>query len=52
MLIIGVILIIVGLLVASLHVLVVIGAVIAAIALLLILLGAVGRPVGGRRHWF
>lgn len=48
----GVILIVIGLLVPKLAVLFTIGIVIAVIGLALILLGAVGHPVGGRRYWY
>jgi uncharacterized membrane protein len=48
----GLILLIIGLLVASLHVLVVIGIILLVIGLILALLGASGRAIGGRRHWY
>lgn len=52
MIVLGVLLLIVGLLVAGLHVLFWIGVVLLVIGLVFGGLGAAGRPVGGRAHWF
>ncbi|ACH62092.1 hypothetical protein MYRNA_91 [Mycobacterium phage Myrna] len=55
MLILGIILIVVGLLVPSLHVLFTIGVILAVIGLVLLVLPGIGvnggRPIGGRR-WY
>jgi Family of unknown function (DUF6131) len=51
MIILGIILLIVGF-VAKIAILWTIGIVILAIGLILVLLGAVGHAVGGRRHYF
>jgi hypothetical protein len=48
----GIILLIIGLLVASIHFLIIIGATLLVIGLVLALLGAMGRAVGGRRHYY
>jgi hypothetical protein len=48
----GLILLIIGLIVASLKVLVFIGVILLVVGLILALLGAAGRQVGGRRHWY
>jgi hypothetical protein len=48
----GIILIIIGLLVASLKILITIGIVLLVIGGVLALLGTAGRSVGGRRHWW
>ena len=48
----GIILLIVGLLVASIHFLIIIGAILLVIGLGLAVLGALGRTVGGRRHYY
>jgi Family of unknown function (DUF6131) len=48
----GIILLVIGLLVASLHVLVTIGVVLIVIGLILALMGRSGRSVGGRSHWW
>ena len=50
MIILGIILIIIGLFVF--HPLVVIGAILAVIGVVLWILGATGRTLAGRRHWF
>jgi hypothetical protein len=52
MIVLGLILLIIGLLVAGLHVLFVIGLILLVIGVVLALLGAAGRQVGGRRHWY
>jgi len=48
----GIILLIIGLLVASLKILVTIGIVLLVVGVVLALLGMGGRAVGGRRHWW
>ncbi len=48
----GIILLIIGLLVASLKILVTIGIVLLVIGVILALLGTAGRSIGGRRHWW
>ena len=48
----GIILLVIGLLVASLHVLVTIGVVLIVVGLILALMGRSGRSVGGRSHWW
>lgn len=52
MIILGIILIVVGLLVHGLNLLFTIGGIVLAVGLILALLGATGRTVGGRRHYF
>lgn len=51
MIILGIILVIVGYLV-DIPILVTIGVILAVIGLVLMLLGASGRAIGGRRHWY
>ena len=48
----GIILLVIGLLVASLKVLVTIGVVLIVVGLILALMGRSGRTVGGRSHWW
>jgi len=48
----GIILLIIGIVVKSVHFLLVIGIVLLVIGLILVALGAMGRAVGGRRHYF
>jgi Family of unknown function (DUF6131) len=48
----GIILLIIGLLVASIHFLIIIGAILLVIGLGLAILGAMGRAIGGRRHYY
>ena len=48
----GIILLVIGLLVASLKVLVTIGVVLIVVGLILALMGRSGRSVGGRSHWW
>lgn len=48
----GIVLLIIGLLVAKLSVLFVIGIVLILAGLLLEIVGAGGRTIGGRRHWY
>lgn len=52
MIVLGLILLIVGLLVAGLHVLFTIGIILLVIGLVLALAGAGGHAVGGRTHWY
>jgi hypothetical protein len=52
MIVLGLILLILGLVVSGLHVLFVIGLILLVIGVVLALLGAAGRQVGGRRHWY
>jgi len=48
----GIILLVIGLIVASLHILVTIGIILLVVGLILAILGGTGRGVGGRRHWW
>jgi multisubunit Na+/H+ antiporter MnhG subunit len=48
----GVILIILGLVLKTVHWLFVIGVILLVIGAVFWLLGRVGRPVGGRRYWY
>jgi MFS family permease len=48
----GLILLILGLVIGGLHVLFVIGIILLVVGLILAALGAAGREVGGRKHWF
>jgi len=48
----GIILLVIGLLVASLKILVTIGIVVLVVGLVVAFLGMAGRSVGGRRHWW
>ncbi len=52
MIVLGLILLIIGLVVAGLHVLFVIGAILLIVGLVLAVLGGTGRAVGGRKHWY
>ena len=52
MIVLGIILIVVGAVVPTLHILYTIGGVLVLIGVILCILGAVGRPVGGRKVWF
>lgn len=51
MIILGIILLIIGF-IAKIAILWVIGIILLAIGLILVLLGAMGRAVGGRRHYY
>jgi hypothetical protein len=51
MLILGIILIVIGA-IANIGILYTIGAILAVIGLILWILGAVGRPLGGRAHYY
>ncbi len=48
----GLILLIIGLVVKSLHILFIIGIILLVVGLILAALGMMGRAVGGRRHYF
>lgn len=48
----GIILLVIGLIVASLHILVTIGIILLVVGLILAILGGTGRSVAGRRHWW
>ncbi len=48
----GIILLIIGIAVKTLHALLVIGIILLVVGLLLAVLGTMGRAVGGRRHYF
>ena len=48
----GIILLVIGLLVASLHVLFTIGVVLLVVGVILVILGRTGRAVAGRKHWW
>lgn len=52
MIVLGLILLLVGLLVAGLHVLFVIGLIVLVVGLVLLAAGATGNAVGGRRYWW
>jgi len=52
MIILGIILLLVGLLVHGLHILFTLGIILLAVGLILALVGATGRTIGGRRHFF
>lgn len=51
MIILGVILLVVGYLL-SIPILSTLGIILAVVGVILVLLGSVGRPLGGRRHYF
>jgi hypothetical protein len=48
----GIILVVVGYVVPNLAILSYIGWIILAVGLILLVLGSVGRPVGGRKYWY
>ncbi len=52
MIILGVILLVLGLRISSLRILFVIGGILLVVGLVLALLGAGGRTIGGRRHYY
>jgi hypothetical protein len=52
MIVLGIVLLVVGFLVPSLIILKTIGGIILLVGIILFILGAVGRPVGGRKVWF
>jgi hypothetical protein len=51
MIVLGIILLVIGL-IANIGILVTLGIILLVIGLILALLGAAGREVGGRRHWY
>ncbi len=51
MIVLGLVLLVIGWL-ASIPLLVTIGAIVLVIGLVLMVLGSVGRPIGGRRYWY
>lgn len=51
MIVLGIILLVIGL-IANITILVWLGIILLVIGVILALLGAVGRQVGGRRHWY
>jgi hypothetical protein len=51
MIVLGIVLLVIGLL-ADLGLLVTLGSIVLVIGVLLLILGAVGRPVGGRSYWW
>ncbi len=51
MIVLGVILLLIGFL-AKISILVTIGIIVAVVGLVLLVLGATGRAVGGRKNWF
>lgn len=48
----GIILLVIGLIVTSLHPLVTVGIILLVVGLILAILGGTGRSVAGRRHWW
>jgi hypothetical protein len=52
MIVLGIILIIIGAVVPNLSILYTIGGILVLIGVVLWILGAVGRPVGGRKVWY
>lgn len=52
MIVLGLVLLLIGLLVAGFHVLFTIGLIILIVGLVLAVAGNTGYQVGGRRHWF
>jgi hypothetical protein len=51
LIILGVILVVLGLLL-NLGILTTLGIIVVAVGVVLFLLGVVGRPIGGRQHWY
>lgn len=51
MIVLGLVLLVIGWL-ASIPLLVTLGAIVLVIGLVLMVLGSVGRPIGGRRYWY
>ncbi|MDT7596388.1 MAG: DUF6131 family protein [Pseudonocardiaceae bacterium] len=51
MIVLGIILLVVGLLI-GIHILFTLGIILIVVGVILELLGAVGRPIGGRRHYY
>jgi hypothetical protein len=52
MIVLGLILVILGLVIGGLKVLFVIGLIVLIVGVILAALGAAGREIGGRKHWF
>ena len=52
MIVIGIVLIVIGYFVPSLSILYTIGGILVLVGVVLFILGAAGRPVGGRKVWF
>jgi hypothetical protein len=52
MIVLGIVLIVIGYFVPSLAILYTIGGILVVLGVVLWILGAVGRPVGGRRVWY
>lgn len=52
MIVLGVILLIIGLVVPALHILWTIGIILIVVGAVMWLLGSIGRPVAGRRHYY
>ena len=52
MILLGIVLVVIALLAPGLGILLTIGVILIVIGLELILLGATGHPVGGRKYWF
>ncbi len=52
MIVLGIILLLIGYFVPSLSILMTIGGILLLVGIVLFILGAVGRPVGGRKVWF
>ncbi|MGH3854713.1 MAG: DUF6131 family protein [Pseudonocardiaceae bacterium] len=51
MIVLGIILLVVGILL-GIHLLYILGIVLVVVGVILVLLGSVGRPIGGRRHYW
>lgn len=51
MIVLGLVLLVIGWL-AGISLLVTLGAIVLVIGLVLLVLGSVGRPIGGRRYWY
>jgi Family of unknown function (DUF6131) len=52
MIVLGIVLIVIGYFVPSLSILYTIGGILVLVGVVLFILGAAGRPVGGRKVWF
>ncbi|MGH3829038.1 MAG: DUF6131 family protein [Pseudonocardiaceae bacterium] len=51
MIVLGIILLVVGILL-GIHLLYILGLILLVVGVILVLLGSVGRPIGGRRHYW
>ncbi|MGH3826872.1 MAG: DUF6131 family protein [Pseudonocardiaceae bacterium] len=51
MIVLGIILLVVGILI-GIHLLYILGIILLVVGVILVLLGSVGRPIGGRRHYW